>query len=211
MKTNPNKISILIILLTFSGCINIKSPYTSPTYYRLIHQPLSKDKVATLSLNKNIFIKEFDISTDLETSKIALIQDDKIIKYFNYHHWSTPLNELLTEFTINRISRYEFFKNGVANSLYSSNPDLVLECKVLDCAINNYKTIKKTNNVTLSLSITILIADKTNLTYLPILSRTYNKSQPTSNNSLETSIETISVLLSNLIDIFLVDIYNIIE
>ena len=80
-------ITLLIgTIILFSGCIRIKSPYTQPTFYRLIQQPLSKGEVATLSTNNNIFIKEFDIRSDLETTKIAIIEDDKIVRYFNYHH-----------------------------------------------------------------------------------------------------------------------------
>jgi len=202
-------ITLLIgTIILFSGCIRIKSPYTQPTFYRLIQQPLSKGEVATLSTNNNIFIKEFDIRSDLETTKIAIIEDDKIVRYFNYHHWSTTLNELLTEYTIARISRYEIFKNGVAASLYSSNPDLVLECKILDCSINNYKTISRKDDVTLSLSVTLLTADKTSLTYQPLFSKTYTKTKARNNNSLDSAIETMSVLMSNIIDIFLVDIYK---
>ena len=86
MKTIVSIIVIVGLLLSFSSCIKIKSPYIQPAYYRLIQQPLKTGDITTLSTNKNIFIKEFDVSSDLETSKIAIIEDDKLVKYYNYHH-----------------------------------------------------------------------------------------------------------------------------
>jgi hypothetical protein len=85
-----NKIGWYLLILSgiaiLTNCINLKSNYIQPKYYKLIQQPINNTEVASLRIDKNIFIKEFDVSAELETSKIAIVEDEKNVKYYNYHH-----------------------------------------------------------------------------------------------------------------------------
>jgi ABC-type uncharacterized transport system auxiliary subunit len=205
-KIGAGVVFFAIIGLTTS-CLNIKSKYPKLEYYKLVQTPTNSE-VSAIKIEKNIFIKQFEISSDLATSKIVVSEDEKNIKIYNYHQWVVPLNELLSEYTITRLGNYGAFMKGIATSIYSSNPDIVLECKVLNCTINNSITSDKPNKVELSIAATLLTSDKQTLSYNPVFSKTYSKSLVRKDNSLESAVNALSILISEIDDEILIDINN---
>lgn len=198
---------ISVVLLLFSGCVNIKSEYPDITYYKLTQTPIHTTEAASFIVNKNIYIKPFAINSSLETSKIVVSEDDFTVKRYNYHLWAAPLNELLTDFTITRINRYGIFKKGVSTSIYSTTNDFILECNILNCEINNSSKHNRHNNVELVISATLLAADKSKLSYSPVFSKTYTKSLARKDNSIETAVDALSVLISEINDAILMDVF----
>lgn len=179
-----------------------------PQYYILPQQPLDLSAVSFTPADVSIFVKEFDIGSDLETAKIAIFEDGINIKYYNYHQWTGTLNEVLTDYSITRMSKYGLFGKGIAKSIYTVSPDFILECKVLDCAINQYTGAELSNNVEISIEMTLMAVDKINLTYVPVFVKTYNKTQAYSDDSLQSAIKTLSVSLSNILDLCMIDIFQ---
>jgi ABC-type uncharacterized transport system auxiliary subunit len=206
------KITLLLtlcaMLFVLPSCINLKSDFPKIVYYKLTQTPINETEATTLYADKSIFIKSFKISSELETAKIMVSEDNWRVKKYNYHQWTAPLNEILTEFTINRISRYGAFRKGVSSSAFSTNNDFVLECNVLNCVINNSTTTARPNNVELSISATLLRPDGTTLSYSPMFSKTYTKSLARKDNSLETAVDALSILMSEITDAILVDIFQ---
>ena len=199
------------ILFALPSCINLKSPHPKIVYYKLTQTPISETKATSLFADKSIFIKPFRINSDLETSKITVSENNWTVKKYNYHQWTAPLNEILTEFTVNRISRYGAFRRGVSTSAFSTNNDFVLECNVLNCIINNSTTTTRPNNVELSISATLLIPDQTTLFFTSVFSKTYTKSLARKDNSLETAVDALSILMSEITDDILIDIFQFVK
>jgi ABC-type uncharacterized transport system auxiliary subunit len=170
--------------------------------------PIQENESASIVIDESIYIKPFGINSDLETEKIVVSEDLWTVKRYNYHQWVAPLNDILREFTVTRFSKYGTFKKGILSSLYSSTPDLVLECKVLNCIINNSSNVDRPNNVELSIAVTLLKSDKENFSYLPIFSKTYTQSMARKDNSLETAVDVLSKLISAIDDAIIVDIYR---
>jgi ABC-type uncharacterized transport system auxiliary subunit len=222
MKTNIKKLVkvatffafVAFIALNSTSCVNIKSDYPEIKYYRLSQTPIHETKAASIRLDKSIFVKLFAGNSDLEASKIVISEDNWTIKRYNYHQWESPLNELLTEFSINRMNRYEIFKKGVFSSVFSVNPDLILECTVINCLINNSISAEKPNNVELSISMNLLQSNKSSQNiaedfgFSSVFSKTYTKSMARKDNSLETAIDALSLLVAEIVDAMLVDISN---
>ena len=199
--------ALYALLFALPSCINIKSNHPDFTYYRLTQMPISETEAASLSVDKNIYIRPFRVNNNLETSKIVVSEDNWTVRKFNYHQWTSPLNDLLTEFTINRISKYGIFRKGVSASAFSTLNDCILECNVLNCTINNSVRTDRPNNVEVSISATLLLPDEATLTYVPVFSKTYTKSLARKNNSLETAVDALSILISQINDAILVDIF----
>jgi len=201
-------LTFCVMLFVLPSCISIKSDLPKVVYYKLTQTPITETEATSLYADKSIFIKPFRINSDLETSKISVSEDNWRVRKYNYHQWTAPLNEVLTEFTINRISRYGAFRKGVSSSAFSTNNDFVLECNVLNCIINNSTTTARPNNVELSISATLLMPNATTLSYSPVFSKTYTKSLARKDNSLETAVDALSILMSEITDAILVDIFQ---
>lgn len=218
MKTNKRTtfkfifyFAIFAILFAVPSCINIKSKRPPVTHFRLTQTPINETKATPLFADKSIFIRPFRINSDLQTAKIVVSEDNWTVRRFNYHQWTAPLDEILTEFMINRVSRYGSFRRGVSSSAFSTNNDFILECNVLSCVINNSSTTARPNNVELSISAILLAPTEGSFSFSPVFSKTYSKSLARKNNSLESAVDALGVLMSEITDAILVDIFQNIE
>ncbi|MDR0926816.1 MAG: ABC-type transport auxiliary lipoprotein family protein [Ignavibacteria bacterium] len=198
-------IALILIVVSITGCISIKSKYPESTYYKLTQVKPANPDVAMLSTDNSIFIRDFEINSDIQTSKIVVSEDVNTIKRYNYHQWTAPLNDVITEFTMTRISNYGTFKKGVATSIYTSNPDYVLECNILTCNINNHPN--NVNNVEVSISAILQKSDHSTIQYVPVFSKTYTKIINRNDNSIESAVVALSNAISQIDDEILIDIF----
>ena len=199
-----------LFVVCFQSCIdiNLKSNYPEIKYYKLSQTPTHTTDAISLIIDKSIYIKIFATNSDLATSKIIVSEDNWTTKRYNYHQWISPLNELLTDFTVNRMSKYGTFRKGILNSTSLVNTDLVLECTIVDFVINNSTTTDRPNNVELAIAATLLTSNRESLDYIPIFSKTYSKSLARKDNSMETAVDALSKIMAEINDEMIIDIYN---
>ena len=193
-----------VYIFTFfliTGCVNIKSKYVSPKIYTIQQAPLNNSIKTKIS--KSIFIKQFNVGTELETNKIA-ISDGNKLQYYNYHQWALPLDELLTNYTIDRFSNYSVFEKGVINSIFTISPDYILECNINSFKINP----NADNNIEIILTANLYKYTVNSKDYQVYFSNVYSKKE-SSDDTLEKMITIIENIISEITDNVLKDIINI--
>jgi len=190
----------IIIIIIFSNCVNIKSKYTTPKFYTIQQAPLN-NSIKT-KIDKNIFIKQFSISGELETNRIITFDGNKL-QYHNYHLWALSLDELLTEYTYNRFSSYNIFTKGVVTSIFSLSPDYILECKTNTFNIANSN---QENSVDIVLTVHLYKYDKEIMDYQICYYNKYSKKDTITTFSLEKMTVIIGNIMSEIVDNILQDI-----
>lgn len=207
MKKNIFRDIFIVFLLTiiFSSCINIKSELPKISLYRLKQESTQGTNAAAVIIDKSIFIENFASNMTLASEKIVVIENEVNLKKYDYHQWTIPLDEMMTDFTIDRINRYKSFKKGVVNSV-SMLPDLILEARIVSCNINNSNNKKSPNTVELVISANISSSQKTKPGFTPIFSEVYTKTIARPDNTLNSAVTALSKSLSDIVDNILVDI-----
>lgn len=196
----------ITLLTAVTACINIKSDLPKVTYYRLTQSELNSLKLKQASIDKSIFIKKFSISSELETTKFVVLEDNYTIRKYNYNLWASPLNQLFTEFFINRTSKYDIFKKGVLTSTNTTMPDIILEANVTECNIYNFRDEKHVYAVELSISCSLFMYDEAKGEYISLFAKTYKHSLARKDNTIETAVTAVSKLLADINDELLLDI-----
>ncbi len=204
-------IAISVIPIIF-GCVNVnvKSKYPNISYYNLTQEatPVSK-QLGTRSIDKNIFIKNFTIASEMDTEKIIIIENDTSQIRCNYNQWTAPMDELLMDFVINRANRYEIFKKGIYRSAATANFDMVLECHVISYNIHNYsENSNKQNYVELTFTVNLFSSEKTETGFVPIMSKTYSQKITRADNSINSAVAGLSKLTSEMVDEMIDDIFK---
>ena len=189
-----------IFLVLISGCINIKSKYTPPKIYSIQQSPLTNS--LKTKIQKNIFVKQFNINAELETNRIV-ISDGNNLQYFNYHLWALPLDELLTNYIVDRFSNYNVFEKGIVKTIFNTNPDYVLEGN-----INSFKITKSNieNNVEVTITIYLYKYSSESKDYQLCFSNNYSKTEKTNSNPLEKLVINLDNIISEITDNILQDI-----
>ena len=148
---------VLIVFGLLQSCVNIKSEAPEINIYKLKQEPIQNTEVAntikSFIIDKSIWVKKFTVSSELMSEKI-IVDNGDITTKLNYQQWINPLDEMLTDFTINRLNRYKNFKKGVFD-FCSVSPDLILECRVVNFRINNStdKNVPRTVEITISANV----------------------------------------------------------
>ena len=185
----------------YSGCVNIKSKYVSPNIYTFIDRPLNTS--ITSKIDKGIFIKEFNINGELQTTKIA-VYDNVNLQYYNYHQWALPLDDLLTEYATKRINNYNVFSKGLV-SVFTTIPDYILECNVNTFRINKSD---KENSVEISIFIHLNKYSSQTKDYKIFFSNTYTVNEMLDCFSLSLAVTNLETIICKIIDNILIDIIN---
>ncbi len=197
---------LIVFSVCFSGCINIKSSIKKHNTYHLKQEKI-KNEFDTINIEKSIFVKNFTIKTELSSEKIIIIEDSVNIVKCNYHLWTIPLDEMLTDFTIDRLTKYNIFKKGVVSSI-TMLPDLILECRIIDCNINNSVDKNFSNNVDITISANVYKAEENSSNFVNIFSKVYIKVLKRSDNSISSAVSALSNCSSDIIDEIILDIYK---
>jgi ABC-type uncharacterized transport system auxiliary subunit len=206
MKTFIKKnIIALIAICLISGCVDIKSKYIATNIYTIPQQPTNTALFAEKSVNKNIYIKQFTIGDELATSKIVVMEGNKL-HYYNYNQWALPLDELLVDFTIYRFSSYNVFGKGIVSSMFSASPDYILDCKINKCDIVNQD---KQSYLDINISASLLIYNNTSKDYQVHFSNNYTKKEIIGNFTLEKASIHLGKIMSDITDNILLDIVNV--
>ena len=199
---------LFLLLVNLNGCVNIKSTTPKINVFQLKQSELPK--FDDNRINKSIFIKNFSIKTELSSEKIVIIEDDINVVKCNYHLWNVPLDEMLTDFAIDRMSKYKIFTKGVVSST-TMLPDIVLECRIIDCSINNYIEKKTANSVGLSIAANVYAAKKGEPEFVTIFSEVYTKNLLRPDNTISSAIDVMSECASEIIDDITKDIQKHID
>ncbi|MCL2040173.1 MAG: ABC-type transport auxiliary lipoprotein family protein [Bacteroidetes bacterium] len=188
-----------MIIVICSDCVNIKSKYVPPSIYTFKGLPLNTS--ITSKADKNIFIKQFEVAGELQTTKIAVYDDIKL-QYYNYHQWALQLDELLTEYAVKRISNYSVFSKGIV-SIFGTIPDYILEFNV-----NNFRINKsdKENSVEVSVLVNLHKYSSEIKDYKVFFSNTYTMNEQLVRFSLEEAITNLEAIICKIIDDALIDI-----
>ena len=188
-----------MIIVICSDCVNIKSKYLPPSIYTFKGLPLNTS--ITSKADKNIFIKQFEVAGELQTTKIAVYDDIKL-QYYNYHQWALQLDELLTEYAVKRISNYSVFSKGIV-SIFGTIPDYILEFNV-----NNFRINKsdKENSVEVSVLVNLHKYSSEIKDYKVFFSNTYTMNEQLVRFSLEEAITNLEAIICKIIDDALIDI-----
>lgn len=192
-----------IIIVLISGCVNIKSKYVPLNFYTIQQAPLNNS--INTKIDKSIFIKQFDVDEELQTSRIA-VSDGYNLIYYNYHLWALPLDELLTNYTINRFSEYNIFTKPVNKSIFIASPDYILECKT-----NTFKITKSNseNSVNIILTANLYKYNSDTKDYQICFTNNYSKKEKINNFTLELMIANVENIISEITDNMLKDISNV--
>ncbi len=202
IKYKIHPILYILLIIIYTGCVNIKSKYVQPDIYTFIGCPLSTH--ITSKIDKNIFIKQFNIGAELQTTKIVVYDGPKL-QYYNYHQWALPLDELLTEYTMRRINNYNIFSKGLV-SIFNAVPDYILECDVNTFRINKSDT---ENSIEISTIINLYKFSTQTKDYQIFFSNTYTMNEKLGRFSLELAVTNLEAIICKMIDNALIDIIKI--
>ncbi len=203
------KVAYLLLVLVFTACINLKSPYPDIKYYRLSNEPLMLVNLDTFPVSvqlRNITINdEFNtdhiIATDAQTRKVQV---------YYYNRWISKFDDLATGFLLSRISSYGVFAGGFHPASGINDPDYILEGRITNfIAINSEKKNAPDAN---SVEITINCSFYRRSNEFSGLNLLFNKSYTQRVNRINYFVETIPLATSRAMalisDMILVDMIN---
>lgn len=201
---------LLSLILLADSCISVKSDYPRINYYKLNQEANLLTNLKPV--NVLLMVRKFTVGSEYDSQRMLAVEPDGSVKRYYYHRWMTECPEMITDFVINRLNKYNVFSGGVVGSSSISMADYFLEGQVLDMIARNSESNepgKNTASITLKISLVRRTPMKAGDNVL--LSKVYESSAFRASNSPATISDGISKALSEATDKFLSDILTAIN
>jgi ABC-type uncharacterized transport system auxiliary subunit len=199
---------MLLSLIFLAGCFTIKSDYPKIEFYRLEQIPSTLSAVP--HEKGRLEVRTFTSAEDIDNVHLlALWNDGRLQRYF-YFRWITDCSSLVTDFFINRINLLNIFSEGAGGSGSISQPDYILEGRVLDMVAHNNNN-SDSNDVYIAVRISLYANVTAESVNTPILSRLYTISESRKDNFAASIVPAFSKGMSMLADSVIRDIDSYIK
>ena len=198
---------LVLIVLTFTSCINIRTDYPKIDYYKL---DSFKSIISTdLKIDGVLQIRDCYTAEDIDTDHLYAIWDNKNIRKYFYHRWISDLPSLVGDFFKQRYSQLNVFKSGVVNSSSILAPDYSLELRLLQMdAISSDKFEDDSCFVEVTLQAVFSKRPIKGAEPQVIISQTFKTKAKRINNEVTSIAPAFSKAFSDLSDMIFVEFYN---
>lgn len=201
----------LILTVSFSSCINLKSPYPAISYYRLASEPFNVKSIDTIKTT--VQLRNLTINDEFNTDHIIATKlPGKEVQVYYYHRWISKFDDLVTGYMLSRLNGYGVFDGGVVGASSINLPNYVIEGRILNVNINNSDKIGTDVNwaeVTLNISFYSRSKEKPGLELL--FNKNYTQRINRQNNLAKSIEPSMSKVIAFLSDMILVDVHNAIK
>ncbi|MBN1155194.1 membrane integrity-associated transporter subunit PqiC [candidate division KSB1 bacterium] len=106
------KLNIALLIIITSLIVNCSS-VPEIHYYLLDYQLNDTDSYQQPKFDKILGVQKFDIAPLYDQDKIVYRESVYEGKFYNYHRWIAPLDEMITEKTIEHITASDLFQNVI--------------------------------------------------------------------------------------------------
>lgn len=200
----------LLLLISLSSCISIKSDYPKIEYYRLSQEPsLITSNVVFEGL---LQVRDITVTEDIDTDQfIALWDNTKLQRYF-YHRWISDVPSLMTDFIVSRYGKREMFTKGISTSSSLIPPDYLLDIRVLEMmAFNSESKEPNSNKVKLSVQLSFFKRNASEALPKLITKEVFTSEQNRANSTAKTIPIAFSKAFSEISDRIIVAMQNAIQ
>lgn len=205
MKISHQIILALALTVIASGCVSITSKYPPIEYYKLHQEPVSAKNLGKIDIT--LMVRNFSVSSDLESENLQAIWDDNHIQKYYYHRWATDFPSMITDYFVERFSNVGAFTTGVVKSSSWILPDYYLEANILELtAKNSEKTAEGSNYVYVSLQITLARRTPLKTGKDVVFNENYYQKIERADNTVKSIVPAYSKALSQIADKVILDI-----
>jgi ABC-type uncharacterized transport system auxiliary subunit len=191
-----NYIYFFAVFMTLQSCITIKDNYPDIKFYSLTHEPASVLTYPKQDLS--LLFLSLRISPEIDSRHLIGYTDGKLQRYF-YHRWINDLNDLSSDYLINKISESSLFGKGVIKSSSIIIPDLILEGEILDAkASSNDNNKPESNYVEVKIRFSFIRRSAAGSERKIIFNKDYNEKALRSNYEVNTIAPAISKALTQI-------------
>lgn len=199
------KLFCILVALTLTACISIKTEYQPIGYYRLTQKPISLQHIEELP--GTLLIRSVSIDGEYDSDKLLLLTGENQLQPYNYHRWATEVSEIATNFLLNRFSSYKAFSGGVVASNSMSSADYILETRITEMAARNSESSKRDSNfVDLKMTASLVRINNQKGEKSLLMQKTYAVVSSRSDNLVTSIPPAYSIAFSNICDEMLLDI-----
>ncbi len=198
---------LVLIVLTCTSCINIRTEYPKIDYYKL---DSFKSVISTgLQIPGVLQIRDCYPAENVDTDHLYAMWDNKNIRKYYYHRWVSDFPSLLTDFFKQRYSQLNVFKSGVVSSSSILDPDYTLELRLLQMdAISSVKYEKDSCYVEVSMQAVFTKKPSKGADAQIIISETFKTQAKRPNNDVTSIAPAFGKAFSDLSDMIFVSFYN---
>jgi ABC-type uncharacterized transport system auxiliary subunit len=185
----------ILILLSLSACIDIKSDYPKISYYGLTQ---SKTETGVGShIPGTLLVKDIKFPGQFDTQFIIENFEESKVKKYHYHKWADLPSVLVSDFVRARLNLFEAFTGSIIEPGSKVYPDYILEINYLQ-----YDAVNKKNGSFVDLAAKIVlfkkIKDKPQTE--TILSEVFTNQTPRENDKIESIAPAFSKAISKITD-----------
>ena len=214
MKTRNSIFFIVIVAFLsaalFPGCINLKSEYPDINYYKLTQTQLMQ--INSKPVDALLHVRDFTISSDFKTDRLIARDRETPLKFYYYHRWLSDCDELITDFVIHRLSRYNIFSGGVETGTTVASPHYYLEGRIFEVlAHNNDENHENLNYVTVEIKFELIKNEISKSEKQIIFSKIYKKKVVRQNNKAKSIPASLSKAIADATDELVSDILTVLS
>lgn len=131
-----NKVIISILLLViFTGCINLREPYPQIEYYTLNQEPSLLHDLP--KKESKVMVRNIIVNESINTPHLLINWDASRVQKLFYHRWISDLSSLSTDFFITRLNQCGLLNFGVIRSGSIATPEYIIEPHLIEMAAYN--------------------------------------------------------------------------
>jgi ABC-type uncharacterized transport system auxiliary subunit len=114
---------LLLLVLLFAGCVQIRQPYIETFHYTLEYAPLEFPGLQPLPTV--LQVERFTASPAYDTNRMVYRDQDFARNTYAYHRWRSRPANLVQDLLVRDLTRSSLFRAVLADT--AINPDYVLE------------------------------------------------------------------------------------
>lgn len=189
------RIAIILIMLTFSACIDIKSDFPKTNYYGL-SQSSSETGVGS-HIPGTLLLKDVKFPGQYDSQFLIESFEESKVKKYHYHKWVDLPSVLVTDFMRSRLNLFEAFSGSIVEPGSSINPDYILEINLLKFDAQN---LRKDSYVEIAAKIVLYEKIKDKPETKTILSEVFEQKELRKSDRIESIAPAFSKAFSQLTD-----------